>query len=130
MMVAPPLLWLGAPLFPLLRGLPRPIRTYWVAPLFRSRRLRRLFATLDPSRARRCRSSSPPPGSGTSPPVYDVALRSSGWHYLQHVCFLGTALVFWYPVVRPYPSRPRWSPWLLFPYLSWPTCRTPSSRPC
>ena len=33
MMVAPPLLWLGAPLFPLLRGLPQPIRTYWVAPL-------------------------------------------------------------------------------------------------
>ena len=26
MMVAPPLLWLGAPLFPLLRGLPRPVR--------------------------------------------------------------------------------------------------------
>ncbi len=31
MMVAPPLLWLGAPLFPMIRGLPRPIRTYWVA---------------------------------------------------------------------------------------------------
>ena len=27
MMVAPPLLWLGAPLLPLLRGLPEPIRT-------------------------------------------------------------------------------------------------------
>src|SRR5205823_2302025 len=40
MMVAPPLLWLGKPLFPLLRGLPREIRTYWIAPLFRSRRLR------------------------------------------------------------------------------------------
>ena len=26
MMVAPPLLWLGAPLFPLLRGLPRAVR--------------------------------------------------------------------------------------------------------
>src|SRR5262249_47027833 len=24
---------------------------------------------------------------------------------------------FWYPVVRPYPSRPAWSPWLLVPYL-------------
>ena len=35
MMIAPPLLWLGAPLFPLLLGLPRPIRTYWAAPLFR-----------------------------------------------------------------------------------------------
>ena len=44
-------------------------------------------------------------------------LRSDGWHYLQHVCFLGTALLFWYPVIRPYPSRPSWSPWLLIPYL-------------
>ncbi len=43
--------------------------------------------------------------------------QSTGWHYLQHLCFLGTALLFWYPVVRPYPSRPRWSLWLLFPYL-------------
>ena len=37
MMIAPPLLWLGAPAFPLLLGLPRSIRTYWIAPLFRSR---------------------------------------------------------------------------------------------
>src|SRR5207253_3739930 len=51
------------------------------------------------------------------PAVYDLALRSDGWHYLQHACFLGTALLFWYPVVRPYPSRPGWSPWLLVPYL-------------
>ena len=51
------------------------------------------------------------------PALYEVALRSTGWHYLQHICFLGTALLFWYPVIRPYPSRPRWSLWLLFPYL-------------
>jgi hypothetical protein len=51
------------------------------------------------------------------PPVYDLALRSSGWHYLEHVCFLGAALLFWFPVVRPYPARPRWSPWLLLPVL-------------
>jgi ferredoxin len=44
-------------------------------------------------------------------------LRSSGWHYLQHLCFLGTALLFWYPVVRPYPARPCWSAWLLLPVL-------------
>src|SRR5205809_258644 len=46
MMAAPPLLWLGAPLFPLLAGLPRPVRTYWVAPLFRAAALRALFARL------------------------------------------------------------------------------------
>src|SRR6202162_129878 len=46
MMAAPPLLWLGTPLFPVIRGLPRPIRTYWVAPLFRSPALRAFFARL------------------------------------------------------------------------------------
>ena len=34
-MVAPPLLWLGSPLIPMLRGLPGPVRVYWVAPLLR-----------------------------------------------------------------------------------------------
>src|SRR5262249_33460982 len=50
-------------------------------------------------------------------PLYDLALCSPGWHYTQHACFLAAALLFWYPVVRPYPSRPRWSSWLLLPYL-------------
>src|SRR5438067_3930699 len=115
-MVAPPLLWLGAPLFPLLRGLPAPVRTYWVAPVFRSPFVRRLFGRLTH------------PGTALPlfaaafwlwhvPALYDLALRSDGWHFVQHACFLVTGLLFWYPVVRPYPSRPRWSPWLLFPYL-------------
>ena len=116
MMVAPPLLWLGAPLFPLLRGLPQPIRTYWVGPFFRWRALRRLLQTL----------THPGPALIVFtvatwfwhlPPTYDLALSSSTWHYVQHVCFFVAALLFWYPVIRPYPSRPRWSRWLLIPYL-------------
>jgi cytochrome c oxidase assembly factor CtaG len=116
MMAAPPLLWLGAPLLPLLRGLPRPLRTHWAAPLLRSPVLRSLFGWL----------TQPVPAwllfvAATwlwhVPAVYEVALRSPGWHYLQHFCFLATALLFWYVVVRPYPARPRWSPWLLLPYL-------------
>jgi cytochrome c oxidase assembly factor CtaG len=116
MMVAPPLLWLGAPLFPLLRGLPRQVRTYWVAPLFRSPGLRGFCERLTHPRW-----ALPLYVAATwvwhVPAVYDLALRSNGWHYLQHLCFLGTALLFWYPVVRPYPARPRWSQWLLLPYL-------------
>jgi cytochrome c oxidase assembly factor CtaG/polyferredoxin len=116
MMVAPPLLWLGEPFFPLLRGLPRPVRILWVAPLLRSNFLRRFFQVL----------THPVPAwllftASTVvwhlPPVYELALDSNGWHYCQHICFLTTALLFWYPVIRPYPSRPRWSPWLLIPYL-------------
>jgi cytochrome c oxidase assembly factor CtaG/ferredoxin len=116
MMVAPPLLWLGAPLFPLLRGLPQPVRVHWVGPLLSASLLRRLFGRL----------THPLPALvlfvATTwvwhlPPIYDLALRSIGWHYLEHACFLFAALLFWYPVVRSYPARPRWSPWLLLPCL-------------
>jgi cytochrome c oxidase assembly factor CtaG len=116
MMIAPPMLWLGAPVFPLVLGLPRPIRRYWVAPLFRWPSLRHAFELM----------ASPVPAlllfaAATVvwhvPEIYQLALGSIGWHYVQHACFLGTGLLFWYPVIRPYPSRPSWSPWLLIPYL-------------
>jgi len=116
MMIAPPLLWLGAPLFPMLRGLPRPIRRYWAAPLLRCNLVRRAFEMV----------THPVPAwllftAATwfwhLPPIYERALASDGWHYLQHMCFLATALLFWYPIIRPYPSQPSWSPWLLIPYL-------------
>jgi cytochrome c oxidase assembly factor CtaG len=116
MMVAPPLLWLGAPLFPLLRGLPRPVRVYWVAPLLSAPPLRRLFGRLThPLTALVLFVAAT--WVWHAPPVYDLALRSGAWHYLEHACFLGTALLFWYPIVRPYPARPSWSPWLLLPVL-------------
>ncbi len=116
MMAAPPLLWLGEPFVPLLRGLPREVRTYWVAPVFRWPPARRAFGFL----------TRPGPAfvafSAATwlwhwPAGYELALRSNGWHYVQHVCFLVAGLLFWYPVVRPFPARPRWSPWVLFPYL-------------
>ena len=116
MMIAPSLLWLGAPLFPSLLGLPRSIRRYWVAPVCRWPLLRQtLEAATHPVPALLLFTAATV--IWHLPPFYEVALRSTGWHYFQHVCFLGTALVFWYPVIRPYPSRPSWSPWLLIPYL-------------
>jgi cytochrome c oxidase assembly factor CtaG/ferredoxin len=116
MMVAPPLLWLGAPLFPLLRGLPRSVRIFWVVPFLSSPPLRRLFGRLTHPLAALLLFLAAT-WFWHVPAVYDLVLRASGWHYLQHVCFLGAALLFWYPVVRPYPARPRWSSWLLLPVL-------------
>ena len=116
MMVAPPLIWLGAPLFPLVRGLPEPMRTYWVAPLLRSRPLQKIFTWL----------THPfvawPIYVGITwlwhtPRGYELALSNNNWHVFEHACFTASGLLFWYPVVRPYPSRPRWSKWLLVPYL-------------
>ena len=115
-MVAPPLLWLSSPLLPILRGLPVPVRGYWVAPLIRLSLVRWFFQKLTHPFI-----ALPVFVTATwvwhVPAFYDHALRSTGWHYLEHLCFLNAALLFWYPIVRPYPSRPRWSVWLLLPYL-------------
>jgi cytochrome c oxidase assembly factor CtaG/polyferredoxin len=116
MMIAPPLLWLGNPFFPLLRGMPIAIRIYWLTPLVQSLWVRRVFSFLTHPFV------ALPVYVATTwlwhvPSIYNLAMRSNTWHYVQHLCFLGSALLFWYPVVRPYPSRPRWSLWLLIPFL-------------
>src|SRR5262249_27911956 len=116
MMVAPALIWLGEPLIPMLRGVPQSVRAYWLAPLFSSRELRSFFARLTHPMA-----ALPIFIAATwlwhTPALYDVALRTSAWHYVQHFCFIGSGLLFWYPVVRPYPFHVRWSTWLVVPYL-------------
>jgi cytochrome c oxidase assembly factor CtaG len=116
MMIAPPLVWLAWPLFPLVRGLPEPVRTYWIAPLLRSRTLRRAFARLTHPFV-----ALPIYAATTwlwhTPLGYELGLNNDNWHVVEHACFIAAAFLFWYPIVRPYPSRPRWSKWLLFPYL-------------
>ena len=104
MMVAPPLLWLGAPAVPLAAGaaaadshlLGRPAVSLALSCVASSRS--------SPTRCRPGCSSRRPPGSGTCRRSTSSPCASDGWHYLQHVCFLGTALLFWYPVIRPYPA--------------------------
>jgi cytochrome c oxidase assembly factor CtaG len=115
MMVAPPLLWLGAPPLPMLQGLPRNLRV-WVGPFFTW-----------PAFTRFGRWVVHPPmawvvyvGSAWAwhtPPLYERALASEFWHYAQHTCFFATALAFWWPVVRPWPSRPTVQPWAVVLYL-------------
>jgi ferredoxin len=51
------------------------------------------------------------------PAAYELALRSSGWHEVEHACFLVTSLLFWWTVVQPWPSRAHWSRWAVVPYL-------------
>ena len=75
MMVAPPLIWLGWPLFPLLRGLPEPMRTYWVAPLLRWRPTAHAFAFLRTSVGGVAAVRRRRPGSGTCRAGYELGLE-------------------------------------------------------
>jgi cytochrome c oxidase assembly factor CtaG len=115
-MIAPPLLWLGAPTLPLLRGLPARLAKRGLAPFLTWPALRRLGRAL-----------AHPLGGWLAlllatalwhlPGPYQLALRSPGWHELEHACFLIAGLWFWFPVVQPYPARPRWPRWAMIPYL-------------
>src|SRR5438105_395402 len=51
------------------------------------------------------------------PPMYELALRSQALHEVEHVCFLATGILFWWPVIQPWPSRAQWPRWAMIPYL-------------
>jgi len=115
MMVAPPLLWMGAPVAPMLLGLPRPIR-------------RKVSIALGSAPGRRLAHALASPAlSGAAffiafwawhvPALYVLALRSDVWHHLEHTCFFATAMLFWRPVILPWPAHSAWPRWAMIPYL-------------
>jgi len=116
MMVAPPLVLLGHPTLPLLRGLPRRFVKEGLGPFLSWPLLKRILRSL------------------TSPPIallafavstifwhlpkfYELALRSPGWHAAQHASFFWTGILFWWPVVQPGPGKFRWPRWIAIPHL-------------
>jgi len=116
MMVAPPLLVYGAPTLPLLRGLPHLVLKHGLGPLLAWTVWRRLQRVL----------THPVLGwlafvgatiAWHVPALYELALHSHVWHHVQHLCFLSTGILFWWPVLQPWPSRPRWPRWAMVPYL-------------
>jgi len=115
MMVAPPLLWLGAPVAPMLLGVPRPIR-------------RAVAAGLAAPSMRRITSLIAHPAVGWTsftvafwvwhtPRLYELALRSDAWHHVEHACLFTTAVMFWRPVILAWPARSPWPRWTMIPYL-------------
>jgi cytochrome c oxidase assembly factor CtaG/polyferredoxin len=115
-MVAPPLVLLGLPYLPILSGLPRAVirdalGPFLTWPLFR-KGCRWLTHPLV------CWGSYVVVSLGWHLSVlFELTLRSSGWHTFEHVCFLATGLLFWWPIVQPWPSRPHWPRWTMIPYL-------------
>ena len=116
MSVAPPLILLGAPLLPLLRGLPRRFARDGVGPFLTWPALRRAgHALTHPLNCWIVMAVTL--CAWHVPAAFDLALRSQPWHKLEHACFFGASLLFWWPVVRPFPSRPYWPLWSVPLYL-------------
>jgi putative membrane protein len=116
MSVAPPLLLLGAPVVPLLRGLPRFFVQALVGPLLRSNWFQHALHTV----------KHPVFGwlsmniayvAWHVPSAFELALRSEAWHNVEHLCFFSTSLAFWWTVIQPWPGKTVWSRWAVVPYL-------------
>lgn len=115
-LVAPPLLWLGAPLLPILWGLPRSLRLG----------LGRLFAPGQPVQRVFHTLTSPLVAMALYmvtlalwhlPALYDAAQGRALAHDLEHLMFLATALLYWWPLVHPTGGRPRLRPGFTLLYL-------------
>src|SRR5438876_7203339 len=115
MVIVPPMLWMGAPVVPLLVGLPRSIR--WMV----------LAVTRAPVGRRLTRWLLHPSVGWIAfalafwvwhaPALYDLAFDSDLWHHVEHACFLVSALLFWRPVILAWPARMSWARWTMIPYL-------------
>jgi len=44
-------------------------------------------------------------------------MRSARWHEFEHASFFAAGLLFWWPVVQPWPSLARWPQWSVPLYL-------------
>jgi cytochrome c oxidase assembly factor CtaG len=116
MFVAPPLILLGSPPLPWLRGLPRTFARDGIGPFLVWPPLRRFARTL----------THPVIGwmamavslcAWHVPAAFELALRSPAWHKAEHACFLSASLLFWWSVARPFPTRPHWPAWTIPIYL-------------
>ncbi|MGC2638302.1 MAG: cytochrome c oxidase assembly protein [Acidobacteriaceae bacterium] len=116
MSVVPPLIVLGAPVVPMLRGLPRGVIRA-LRPLFAHGVLRHIGAFLTRPRVAWLAMNLAYVGWHI-PKAYEFALASENWHNCEHACFFLTSLMFWWPVLAPWPFRQGYSRWILLPYLA------------
>ncbi len=116
MMIAPPLLLMGAPLVPLVRGLPIFAAREFAGPFLNWRVAIRVGnALIHPAVALIIMGVTM--FAWHTPRLYELALASSSWHEFEHVCFFVASLIFWWPVIQPWPSRSKWARWIAVPYL-------------
>jgi cytochrome c oxidase assembly factor CtaG len=116
MSFVPPLLLLGCPVVPVLRGLPRGFTVHVVGPLLRLKTLRQVGHFLTAPVVAWLAMNLIFLGWHV-PAAYDFALEHEHWHEFEHICFLGSAILFWWPLTRPWPTRAHTLGWYALPYL-------------
>jgi cytochrome c oxidase assembly factor CtaG len=125
MTLAPPLIWLGAPMTPLMHDSSK----RFLPQRFVAGPIRRLFHSTPAQRVGRaltnpvvCWLAATATLVGWHiPAVFMLGLRSEAWHAIEQASFLISGLLFWWPVVRPlvqpWPGASHRSEWSILLYL-------------
>jgi putative membrane protein len=116
MTLAPPLIWIGAPVMPVLHGLPKSFVQSVVSPVFRWPPLQRAGDIVSQSLVCWLAAAAALVGWHIPAP-FTLALRSEAWHVVEHTCFLTAGFLFWWPVVQPWPSAAKVPQWSILLYL-------------
>ena len=114
--VAPPLILLGAPIVPMLRGLPLWLVRDALGPFLAWPALRRGAHRLTHPIVGLLAMTAAMWGWHV-PGAYQLALRVPFWHDVEHVTFVAGSLLFWWSIIRPWPFTPHWSAWSIPPML-------------
>jgi putative membrane protein len=116
MTVAAPMILLGAPVITLLHGLPHRFVVGILTPLLRWRPVDGLGRIL--THPAFCWLASTATVIGWHVPVlFELGMQSQMWHEIEHASFFTAGLLFWWPVVQPWPSVARWPEWGIPLYL-------------
>ena len=114
MTVAAPLVWLGEPLIAVVHGLPTGVRER-IAPLFRWRPMQRLGKAITHPVVCWLGVTGTLIGCHI-PALLRLETESPTWHTGVKASFLLAGLLFWWPVVQPWPNAKR-PDWLIVVYL-------------
>ena len=107
MTIAPPLIWLGEPVSTLFHGLlHRPVQRALGLRFERRPLIGRIANVL--GRPELCWSAAAATLIGWHiPSLFARGMQAPGWHFVEQSSFLVTGLLFWWPVIQPWPSVPR-----------------------
>ena len=110
MTFAPPLIWLGAPVLAISYGRRAPCAPFRWPPLEK-------LGSILAHPAVCWLSAAAALVAWHVPALFRLGMQSQTWHWVEHASFFVTGLLFWWPVVQPWPSVPRWPRWTMLLYL-------------
>jgi putative membrane protein len=120
MTVAAPLILLGAPGIAILRGIPQrfvPGVLGWPSRHPLTQRAGGFVARLVTHPVFCWFASTGAVIGWHAPAVFALGMHSERWHEVEQTCFLLAGLLFWIPVIQPWPSLARWTRWSIPLYL-------------